>query len=542
MKKRLWTILLALVMALSLTPFALAVGETCEGEADCTHFYEANGQHFTVLAEAISAAGGGTVKLLKNIQSQAPTGYGTNVYGAFTISPENTTYTLDLNGHTISLENASDNGARIAAVVKGNVTITDSAEGDTGEIKSESYGVFLQGNGALTLNDGSISSTGNYCAVQILPGTSLTMNGGTVEATHKDAAYASAILNFGTLTIEGGTVKGVSPISNNAARYAGESYEGMNTTCTITGGEIIGVPAETYKGSTASEGYAGASWGISLWGLGVGTSGNYNKTETPDYDAVVLNMSGGKVEAAQAICTNASNGASAGSTINISGTAQVIGTGSDGTGGTGMYLPAMSIVNISGGTISGGQGIRICAGELNITGGEVIGTEVSNSEDLIAGGSGGTSGAIVVGKAGAHYVGDIVVNIGKNATVKNTAEGEEPKAAIVVSDKNMGDATMDYDDLSISVNVDGATINGDVVKASNLTPGDTQDGGNTTLMIENAIVTGNVSNQSKTGLTVKDSTITGDVTNTSEGSTALLNTTVQGTVKDEAGTGSIFND
>lgn len=72
----------------------------------------------------------------------------------------------------------------------------------------------------------------------------------------------------------------------------------------------------------------------------------------------------------------------------------------DGTeNGTGMYLPAIGITNISGGTVTGAQGIRICAGELNITGGTIQGTALSDDSDLIAGGSGGTNGAIVVGKA-----------------------------------------------------------------------------------------------------------------------------------------------
>ena len=110
--------------------------------------------------------------------------------------------------------------------------------------------------------------------------------------------------------------------------------------------------------------------------------------------------------------------------------------------------------------------------------------------------------------------------------VTNTAEGEGTKPAIVVSDKNMSDNSMGYDDLAITVTVDGtegAAINGDVVKVSNLTTGaKTQDGGNTSLTISNTTVSGNVTNQSKTGLTIRDTTINGNVSNTSEGSTAIL--------------------
>ena len=128
-----------------------------------------------------------------------------------------------------------------------------------------------------------------------------------------------------------------------------------------------------------------------------------------------------------------------------------------------------------------------------------------------------------------------------------TAEGEQTKPAIVVSDKNMGNETMGYNDLAITVTVDGAAINGDVVKVSNLTSDSvTSDGGNTSLTISNATVTGNVMNQSKTGLTIRDTNITGNVSNTSEGSTAILgDSTVSGKIDDssDAGaTGTIFNE
>ena len=129
--------------------------------------------------------------------------------------------------------------------------------------------------------------------------------------------------------------------------------------------------------------------------------------------------------------------------------------------------------------------------------------------------------------------------------VTNTAKGEGTKPAIVVSDKNMSDNSMRYDDLAITVTVDGAAINGDVVKVSNLTSDSvTSDGGNTSLTISNATVTGNVMNQSKTGLTIRDTTINGNVSNTSEGSTAILgNSIVNGSTADspeDDATGTIF--
>lgn len=253
-----------------------------------------------------------------------------------------------------------------------------------------------------------------------------------------------------------------------------------------------------------------------------------------------------EITASMAIGTNASSGQFAGFTLDIEGGA-IHGrdnVNSETDDGCALYLPAVGITNISGGTISGGQAIRICAGELNITSGEIVGTTEGDDSDLIAGGSGGTQGAIVVGKASGGYVGNIDINISGDAVVTNTAKGEGTKPAIVVSDKNMSSEAMGYDDLAITVTVDGtegAEISGDVVKVSNLTTGaNTQDGGNTSLTISNTTVDGNVTNQSKTGLTIRDTNITGNVSNTSEGSTAILGDSKVEQINEATGSGTIF--
>ena len=216
-------------------------------------------------------------------------------------------------------------------------------------------------------------------------------------------------------------------------------------------------------------------------------------------------MDGGVIRAMQGIGTNASSGKYAGFTINM--TNGLI----DGTkNGTGMYLPAMGVTNIYGGEVTGAQGIRICAGELNMTGGTLTGTALSDGSDLVAGGSGGTNGALVAGKASNGYVGNIDISISGDAVIRNTASGSDVRPTIVVSDKNMasiasqeiknkdGDtiSNYSYNDTSISVSVDGAEIEGDVVKISNLTQSTpTSDGGDTTLQLHNASVSGSVINR-----------------------------------------------
>ena len=47
-----------------------------------------------------------------------------------------------------------------------------------------------------------------------------------------------------------------------------------------------------------------------------------------------------------------------------------------------MYLPAMGVTNIYGGEVTGAQGIRICAGELNMTGGTLTAVSYTHLETV----------------------------------------------------------------------------------------------------------------------------------------------------------------
>lgn len=138
-----------------------------------------------------------------------------------------------------------------------------------------------------------------------------------------------------------------------------------------------------------------------IQGAGVpGTGLNTEGTETRN-DLMLVTISGdAEITASMAIGTNASSGQFAGFTLNIEG-GTIRGKNSletDIDDGCALYLPAVGITNISDGTISGGQAIRICAGELNITGGQIIGTTVGDNSDLIAGGSGGTQALLLLAK------------------------------------------------------------------------------------------------------------------------------------------------
>ena len=445
---------------------------------------------------------------------------------------------LDLAGHKLSSAPEFDDGALID-VQSGSLTVQDSSDSGKGTIEV---------NETRYMGANSVSDPAIFC-VEIEPDAEMTLLSGKVTNTNEASESSAVICNYGTLNLNGGTVEGVFGVSNRApTRFSDEGdYTNLQAVCTVDGGTVQGVPCTYYKGDEL-QGETGWSWGVGLFGPGLGADG----TGKVNNDAVVLNVRGSStISAAQAIGTNASSGRYAGNTINISG-----GRIDGGADGTGMYLPAIGVTNISDGTIIGAQGIRICAGELNVTGGTIEGTALANDQDLVAGGSGGTAGAIVIGKASGGYIGDIVVNVSENATVKNSAEGDGVKPAIVVSDKNMAlsedqkinnpsgtatSETFDYSETSITVNVNGATVSGDVVKVSNRTENSTtQDGGDTTLELNGANVTGDVINQTKDGdLTITGGTVTGGVDNRSTGDVVIQeNATVIGSVTNTGNNGT----
>ena len=416
--------------------------------------------------------------------------------------------TLNLNGNTLTLPRLdAGNGVTI--------TITDSQNGD-----------------------GKIVATGTISAV-VWSGGTLVLEDGTITSTSENLSKSSniAVFNMGTFTIRGGKVEGGTNGGTGVYNTAWNGQAKITTPiiCNVEGGEIEG------------------SYSVCAMGPGVPEGG----LSEVNNEQLVINITDGTIMTnGQGIATNASSGMRAGFTINMSGGSIV----DKDNASTGMYLPAIGVTNITGGTITAAQGIRIGAGELNITGGTVTCTVKANGEDLIPGESGGTTGAIVVGKASAGYVGDIEVNVSGNAVIQNTASRDNSENAvyptIVVSDKNMANTesqaikdpatgqdtgkTFSYSNTKSSVNV-SANVDGDIVKISALgseTSG-TQDGGNTTLTLTNANITGNIINQTKEGdVDISGSTITGNVTNASKGEVVISNNSkIDGTVSNTGTSG-----
>ena len=258
MKRKLLSILLCLVLALSLLPTAALAEEAVEGggtegSGQTNYVAQINETEYETLQAAIAAAAkNATVTLLADTRENVTIGKA---------------MTLDLNGHTL---NGSTGERKPALTITARVTVKDSSEAQTGTIMREDtaknsgvsshYVIDIQGDGWLTFESGTVKngsgaggtkgaslvrvgddSVAEYPGLNIKGGTFtqdnfivikvdrgyLTLNGGTLNS-----ANSYAVENWFRATIKGGTANG----AVSSWTYSG----GSNSTLEISGGTVNG--------------------------------------------------------------------------------------------------------------------------------------------------------------------------------------------------------------------------------------------------------------------------------------------------------------
>lgn len=417
---------------------------------------------------------------------------------------------LDLNGHQLTTE-------QIEIKPGASLTIQDSSDTKTGIVLGT-------GNSHLILVWPAQNSTS---------AASFTLESGTVQTPDSTKSNIHTIYSSGTVEINGGSV--IAEGSVSAAIYV----NGYNEKFIDPSDPNTFIPVANQVSCTLSGDASIQSkvYGVCLFGEGPDSNRayDYDKVKLYILDNASIEVSGTDPDnvdgGGQGIATNSSGDKYAGFTIKMSG-----GSIDAGTHGCGMYLPAIGKTTVTGGSVYGGnQGIRIAAGELTVSDDALIQNNEArktSDDDLVNGGSGGTAGAIVAGKASSAYKGGLQINI-EGGTIENKATGNAD--AIVVSDKNM--AHNDFENQSLTVTVTGGEITGNVYCISNLDTSSTtatQDGGKSSITLkgENVQVTGNVENASHSPLLIAEgATVTGDATKTGkdEGCAVVIdNATVKG--------------
>ena len=257
-----------------------------------------NGTFYADFSEAITAANGGTVVLVRDVKFAA-----NNV---FTIQ-KGETVTIDLNGHAI-MATAAENGTAAVITNKGTLTIKDSVGG--GKITTNALNPdmkpipgyasnTIKNEGTLTLESGTIENDTNApaaFAVDNYQGSTFTMNGGNLVA---ERCALRMFCNSETLainvTINGGEISGGTraiwiqlPGNDNAKAAAGNltinggtfdggtglavySYTYGNnhtaTSITITGGTFktgVAFGGGTYKGTQETVSVTGGTFNAEL--------------------------------------------------------------------------------------------------------------------------------------------------------------------------------------------------------------------------------------------------------------------------------------
>lgn len=208
---------------------AVIVAEKASGESKI--------KAYSTLAEAVAAAQDGqTVRLLADVEQNAQ----------LTIDKS---ITLDLNGKTIKISGYTAEKAQVS--VKGNLTIQDSSEAQTGKICSDYTGtagrvVSVENGGKLTIAGGTITTEGmsglSGSAVYIASGAEVNMTGGAVKVDAKRGNVAMNVKgSTGVFTMSGGSV----------IAEAGDGTETYITAISGSSGSTIQISAGTVSGPQA---------------------------------------------------------------------------------------------------------------------------------------------------------------------------------------------------------------------------------------------------------------------------------------------------
>jgi len=200
---------------------------------------------YNTLAEAVAAAQDGqTVTLLADVEQNAQ----------LTIDKS---ITLDLNGKTIKISGYTAEKAQVS--VKGNLTIQDSSEAQTGKICSDYTGtagrvVSVENGGKLTIAGGTITTEGmsglSGSAVYIASGAEVNMTGGAVKVDAKSGNVAMNVKgSTGVFTMSGGSV--IAEAGDGTETYITAISGSSGSTIQISAGTVSG-PQALLAGSSAT--------------------------------------------------------------------------------------------------------------------------------------------------------------------------------------------------------------------------------------------------------------------------------------------------
>ena len=476
-KRRVWSILLACVMLLTMLPAGAWAADGVKEVADSGALLAAFEQD-------------GEVRLTADI----------TLTTSLTVEHTNT---LDLNGYHLNL-----GAKRINVQPNSNLTISDGSADGKGSITSSLYAIVVwpshsddadEINGHLVITGGQIS--GDSIAV---------FNGGDFE------------LQGGKLISKGSGGTGVYS-SANAGNYGYQTQLTNKITNVMSGGEIEaeygvalfgrGIP----EGNLANIEYDAVQFtmtdGVIRAEMGVSTNASAGETA-----GNIIQISGGEIISSD----------EGGAALYLPAIGKTTISGGKITGAQAIRICAGEL-NITGGTITGTSAANqedLVPGGAGGTAGAIVVGKASTG---------------YIGDIEVNISGDAVIqntstpaqDEAKPAIVvsdKGMTNGTEQ----TITGSN---GTFKYSETAIIVNVDGANglkVEGDVIKTSTVADGGTTpaepDGGNVSLNLKNAVIDGDlVNNSTSTGISMEGGSVK-NITNSNKGSITVNQAQVSGEV------------
>ena len=263
--------------------------------------------------------------------------------------------TIDLNGHTLNM-------GTYTLVSYSDYVVKDSSANQDGKITGSNTGGFViqlgssTRTGNLTIESGTID--GASYDIRILAGCKLTINGGEVKGK------SFVIYNQNEFEMNGGIVDASTGV---AVRLNANATFTMNDGLIKTSGDncavLLGAAGAnfTMNGGKIEATYVNAE----------GTSGGNAVCAFKDTETTIND---GELVAASNAITGNGSGPESGSSDGSNAIFNINGGSITSSIGAGIYAPQLNgQTTITGGTIKGRTGIEIRAGELNISGGTIIG-------------------------------------------------------------------------------------------------------------------------------------------------------------------------
>ena len=369
---------------------------------------------------------------------------------------------------------AAEDGDTVTILIGGSITSTISIEKDitldlndctiTNGVTDDSMILIKTGASVTIIASGAnakIIVTSTETTIVAENGSTLVIKSGTF---YKDAVEGTILEAKGNLTVDGGQFDFYSSVDDNRGYAIRVTYgaEAVINNVTINS-EKAGILVRGYDGDvtptvlTVENATINSSYyAFAVFGHGYEDDGDNDNVVLTVKNATVTMPTDSSNPESAAFGTNADGGTNAGHRINIEGGTYISNTG--------CYFPSYGEYNISGGTFNSSMyGIRICAGELSISGSASINVDAEGTATSLVPDDGktdrptGTMGPLTIGKqTSTGYPGGIVVKIEAGTLTNNTDGGN----AITVYDDNLASET--YKGQTISVNVSGGTVTGDV--------------------------------------------------------------------------------